>query len=122
MSQLMLTINDREKEFLENAAADLEQDVSRQDLLRALMLLSNEDKGLLEEAQKLARRGEKLQPKLEYQPGEAKGLTEADYREAVREEGSILGASETLGVARTTVREQCKRYEIEVPTLGGVPE
>jgi hypothetical protein len=134
----MLTLNDKEEELLEDATPPLEEAIeetiekakpeekpisfSRQDLIRALLLIISDDQGLLEEAQKRAAKGEKLREELKYRPGQAKGLSEEDYREAVKNEGSIKGAAEALGVTRTTVREQCVRYDIHVPSLGGVPE
>jgi hypothetical protein len=55
-------------------------------------------------------------------PGQRKGLSVEEYRNAVMDRGSIRGASLELGVDRKTVRDQCIRHEIEVPSLGGVPE
>lgn len=124
MGQLMLTLNDREEKLLEDATppSEEQENFSRQDLIRALLLIMSDNQGLLEEAEDLAARGEKLHAEIQYRPGQSKGFTEKDYREAVKEEGSIKGAAESLGVTRTTVREQCVRHEIVVPTLGGVPE
>jgi hypothetical protein len=138
MGQLMLTLNGKEEKLLEDATPPLEGAIeeaieeatpeeepisfSRQDLIRALLLITTDDQGLLKEAQKCAAKGEKLREELKYRPGQAKGLGEEDYREAVQDEGSIKGAAEALGVTRTTVREQCVRYDIHVPSLGGVPE
>ncbi len=138
MGQLMLTLNGKEEELLEDATPPLEGAIeeaieeatpdeesirfSRQDLIRALLLITSDDQGLLKEAQKFAAKGEKLRAELRYRPGQAKGLSEEDYREAVQDQGSIKGAAEELGVTRTTVREQCVRYDIHVPSLGGVPK
>lgn len=124
MGQLMLTLNAKEEELLEGATpADEESNsFSRQDLIRALLLITSDNEGLLKEAQQLAAEGEKIHAELRYRPGESKGLSEEDYREAVKEEGSIKGAAEMLGVTRTSVREQCVRYNIYVPSIKGVPE
>jgi integrase len=53
--------------------------------------------------------------------GGRRGLSPQQYRKAVQETGSISGAARHLEVSKTTVREQCIRHEIEVPTIGGVP-
>jgi len=54
--------------------------------------------------------------------GGRKGLATKDYREAVQEGGNMAAAGRILGVNEKTVREQCKRHRIEVPSLGGVPQ
>lgn len=51
--------------------------------------------------------------------GGRKGYSEADYREAIDEAGSISGAARLLDVGKSLVRRQCMRHEIPVPTLGG---
>ena len=51
--------------------------------------------------------------------GGRKGYSEADYREAIEEAGSISGAARLLDVGKSLVRRQCIRHEIPVPTLGG---
>ena len=120
MGQLMLTLNGKEEKLLEDATPD--DGFSRQDFIRALLLMASDYPTLFEKAQKRAAKGEKLREELKYRPGQAKGLGEEDYREAVQDQGSIKGAAEELGVTRTTVREQCVRYDIHVPSLGGVPK
>jgi len=55
-------------------------------------------------------------------PGGRVGYDADDYREAIEEHGTIRSAARELGVSRTTVREMCVRHEIEVKSLGGVPE
>lgn len=54
--------------------------------------------------------------------GGRKGLTPEDYREAVQKRGNMAAAGRELGVNEKTVREQCKRHDIPVPSIGGVPE
>lgn len=54
--------------------------------------------------------------------GGRKGLTPDDYRQAVQKRGNMAAAGRELGVNEKTVREQCKRHEISVPSIGGVPE
>jgi len=54
--------------------------------------------------------------------GQRKGYTPTDYREAVQKRGSLRGAAMELGVDRKTVRDQCRRHDISVPSLGGVPD
>ena len=54
--------------------------------------------------------------------GGRKGLKPEDYRKAVQDGGNMAAAGRILGVNEKTVREQCKRHEIEVPGLGGVPQ
>ena len=51
--------------------------------------------------------------------GGRKGYSEADYREAIEEAGSISGAARLLDVGKSLVRRQCIRHEIPVPTLDG---
>ncbi|MCS3676326.1 integrase [Salinibacter ruber] len=51
--------------------------------------------------------------------GGRKGYSEADYREAIEEAGSISGAARLLDVGKSLVRRQCIRHEIRVPTLDG---
>ena len=51
--------------------------------------------------------------------GGRKGHSEADYREAIEEAGSISGAARLLDVGKSLVRRQCMRHEIPVPTLDG---
>ncbi len=51
--------------------------------------------------------------------GGRKGHSEADYREAIEEAGSISGAARLLDVGKSLVRRQCIRHEIPVPTLDG---
>ena len=51
--------------------------------------------------------------------GGRKGLSEADYREAIEKAGSISGAARLLDVGKSLVRRQCIRHEIPVPTLDG---
>lgn len=53
--------------------------------------------------------------------GGRRGFDAEDYRKAIDEEGSIAGAARRLDVNESTVREQCIRHEIEVPSVGGVP-
>lgn len=53
--------------------------------------------------------------------GGRKGYTPDDYAEAVEKAGSISGAARILDVDKSTVREQCIRHEINVPTIGDVP-
>ncbi len=53
--------------------------------------------------------------------GGRRGFSPDDYRRAVEKEGSIAGAARRLDVNESTVREQCIRHEIEVPTIGGIP-
>jgi len=54
--------------------------------------------------------------------GQRKGLTEDEVRDAVKERGSMRGAADELDVTRTTIRDWCIRHDIEVPSIGGVPE
>jgi hypothetical protein len=54
--------------------------------------------------------------------GQRKGFSPDDYREAVQKRGSLRGAAHELGVDRKTVRDQCIRHEIEVPSINGVPD
>jgi len=54
--------------------------------------------------------------------GERKGLTPDDYRAAVQEHGSMQAAARALDVSRPTVRDMCVRHDIEVPSIGRVPE
>jgi integrase len=54
--------------------------------------------------------------------GGRKGLNSDDYREAVQEGGNMAAAGRILGVNEKTVREQCKRHDIRVPSIGGVPQ
>lgn len=54
--------------------------------------------------------------------GQRKGFSPSDYREAVEKRGSLRGAAHELGVDRKTVRDQCRRHGISVPSLGGVPD
>jgi hypothetical protein len=54
--------------------------------------------------------------------GGRKGLTPDQYREAVQEGGTMAAAGRILDVNEKTVREQCKRHGIEVPSIGGVPQ
>ena len=56
------------------------------------------------------------------QQGQSKGLTPEDYLGAIEKRGSIRGAAMELNVDRKTVRDACRRHDIEVPTLGGIPE
>jgi hypothetical protein len=51
--------------------------------------------------------------------GGRKGYSAEDYREAIEEARSISGAARLLDVDKSVVRNQCKRHEIPVPTLGG---
>ncbi|WP_118830591.1 hypothetical protein [Salinibacter ruber] len=53
--------------------------------------------------------------------GGRKGLTPGDYREAVQEGDNMAAIGRILDVNEKTVREQCKRHGIEVPSIGGVP-
>jgi len=54
--------------------------------------------------------------------GQRKGFSPDDYREAVQKRESLRGAANELGVDRKTVRDQCIRHGIEVPSIGGVPD
>jgi len=54
--------------------------------------------------------------------GERKGLSYDDVHEAVDEHGSMRAAARELDVTRTTIRDWCIRHEIEVPSIGRVPE
>lgn len=53
--------------------------------------------------------------------GGRKGYTADDYRRAVEKARTMAGAARLLDVNDKTVREQCIRHEIEVPSIGGVP-
>lgn len=53
--------------------------------------------------------------------GGRKGYDPVDYRRAVKKEETISGAAAKLGVHESTVREQCKRHEIVVPSINRVP-
>jgi len=51
--------------------------------------------------------------------GGRKGYSADDYQAAIEDAGSISGAARLLDVDKSVVRNQCKRHEIPVPTLGG---
>jgi hypothetical protein len=53
--------------------------------------------------------------------GGRKGLHLDDYREAMQEGGTMAAAGRLLGVTEKTIREQCKRHGIEVPSIGACP-
>lgn len=56
-------------------------------------------------------------PKRGGQGGGRKGLVPDDYRQAVNQAGSISGAARLLDVSKSTVRGQCQRHRIPVPSL-----
>lgn len=53
--------------------------------------------------------------------GGRKGYTADDYRAAIQKARTMAGAARLLDVHDSTVREQCIRHEIPVPSIGGVP-
>lgn len=71
-------------------------------------------------------KGEKLDVPARESGGEhgggRKGLTPSDYRKAMQEGGTMAAAGRLLGVNEKTVREQCRRHGIKVPSIGGVPQ
>lgn len=119
MGQLLLTLNDNEEEWLEEVTPE---EASRQSLIRALMFEASQNGELLEVVQEGARADAKIPPKEQRMPGKKAGYGEEDYRAAIEKTGSMLGAAQELGVSRSTVREQCIRHDIHVPSIGGVPE
>jgi len=54
--------------------------------------------------------------------GGRKGYTEEDYRKALQERDTMAGAGRYLGVDEKTVREQAKRHDIYVESIGGAPQ
>jgi len=117
--QLLLSLNDNEAAFLEEVTPD---GTSRQALLRALLLHAKTSPKLLQKAVREARAGATIKANHDKAPGEKAGHTAQDYRDAVAEAGTLSGAARILDVAHTTVREQCIRHRIPVPSIGGVPE
>ena len=117
--QLLLTLNDNEAKWLGRITPE---DVSKQAVIRALILRARADADLLAQAVQDAKEGAKVEADHERTPGEKKGHTADDYREAVAEAGTLSGAARILGVAHSTVREQCVRHEIHVSSIDGVPE
>ena len=107
--QVLLTLNDTEG-------------TSKQALIRALMLHAKASPKMLDKAVRDAEKGAKIQADQEYGPGEKKGHSPQDYADAVAEAGTLSGAARILNVTHATVREQCKRHGIHVPSVGGVPE
>lgn len=119
MGQLLLTLNENEEEWLEEVTPE---DTSRQSLIRALMRFAMEERKILEIVKEEAAADTKIPPKKNRAPGEKVGYGEEEYRAAIEKTGSMLGAAQELGVSRATVRDQCIRYDIHVPSIGGVPE
>lgn len=117
-TQLLLTLNRGEAELLERETPD---GASRQDYIRALLAMVKAGDVSRAGAQQAATDGRKISHP-DDAPGTTKGLDADDYREAIEATGSLSGAAQELGVHRETVREMAALHEIEVPTLGGVPD
>lgn len=117
--QLLLSLNDNEASFLEEVTPE---GTSRQALLRALLLHAKTSPKLLQKAVREARAGATIKADHDGTPGEKKGHSPQDYKDAVKEAGTLSGAARILDVAHTTVREQCIRHSIPVPSVGGVPQ
>lgn len=61
-----------------------------------------------------------METKTKDHPAGWKGYGREDYVQA-QKAGSIRAAAQLLGVSRSTVREQWKRYGIVNPVTGNVP-
>ena len=117
--QLLLTLNDNESNWLKDITPE---NVSKQSVIRALLLRAKADSGLLEQVVRDARESTTIEADHARKPGEKKGLSPEDYRSAVTKAGTLSGAADILGVARSTVREQCVRHDIYVRSIGGIPK
>jgi len=117
-TRIALHLNSGETEHLDRAAPDT---ASEQNYLRALLRLADEDESVRRRARGFAEEARKIAPHPDDAPGYQKDLDPDEYRAAIDEEGSLQGAAERLGVHRSTVRYMAVEYEIEVPSMGGVP-
>ena len=118
-TRIALHLNSGEVEHLGRAVPDT---ASEQDYLRALLRLADEDESVRRRARDWAKEGRKIAPHPDDAPGYQKDLDPSDYHEAIGEEGSLQGAAQRLGVHRSTVRYMAAHHDIEVPSMGGVPE
>jgi hypothetical protein len=118
-TRIALHFNSGEVEHLDRAAPDT---ASEQDYLRALLRLADEDDSVRRRARDWAEQGRKIAPHPDDAQGYQKDLAPEDYRAAIGEEGSLQGAAERLGVHRSTVRYMAAHHDIEVPSMGGVPQ
>ena len=118
-TRIALHLNSGETEHLGRAAPDT---VSEQNYLRALLRLADEDESVRRRARDWAKQGRKIAPHPDDAPGYQKDLDPDEYRAAIGEEGSLQGAAERLGVHRSTVRYMAAHHDIEVPSMGGVPD
>ena len=118
-TRIALHLNSSEVEHLDRATPDT---VSEQDYLRALLRLADEDESVRRRAHDWARQRRKIAPHPDDTPGYQKNLDPDEYREAIAEAGSLQGAARQLGVHRSTVRYMAVEYEIEVPSMNGVPD
>jgi hypothetical protein len=118
-TRIALHLNSGEVEHLNRAVPDT---VSEQNYLRALLRLADEGESVRRRARDWAKEGRKIAPHPDDAPGYQKDLESEDYREAIAETGSLQSAAEQLGVHRSTVRYMAVEYEIEVPSMGGVPD
>jgi hypothetical protein len=118
-TRIALHLNSGEVEHLSRAAPDT---TSRQDYLRALLRLADEDESVRRRARDWAKQGRKIAPHPDDAQGYQKDLDPDEYRAAIGEEGSLQSAAEHLGVHRSTVRYMATQHDIEVPSMDGVPD
>jgi len=90
-------------------------------LLRAVLYLMDQDPDLEQRVRTAASKDERLADGSSV-AGQHKGYGEDDYASAIQESGSLAGAARILDVHSSTVREMAKIHEIEVASIGGVPE
>jgi hypothetical protein len=114
--RLHTDLRPEEERWLESACGE---DLTPQQLTRALYLLASEDEEIADRAREVARKGRRLGTGRKRRRGI---LDEDDVREAIGEEGSLSGAARVLGAHRSSIRYVCAERGIYVPSMGRVPE
>jgi hypothetical protein len=95
------------------------QELTPQQLTRALFFIASEEPSLAERARQAAREGKRLGSVGDPTPGK---IDVDEVREAVEEEGSLRRAAAAVGAHRSSIRYVCAEHDIHVPSMGRVPE
>ena len=114
--RLWTNLRPAEERWLESATGE---DLTPQQLTRALFYLASEDEDLADRAREAARKERRLGAGRKRRRGI---LDEDDVREAIGEEGSLSGAARVLGAHRSSIRYICAERGIHVPSMGRVPQ